>query len=402
MPFCTKCGSQIKEDANFCSGCGSPVSGSTRPPVPSVPVKADKLKPYWYVIIWCSLLVPFLGGLIIVVLSSVMYYMWRKEFPNKAKVINKQGFMAFFAGLALGLIIVAIPTLRQHYPRLSSVTASSGFTFLGVNTQGYKEFRNGRVGSIMILIPAGKFTMGSNDNELFNSKPIHTVYLDDYCIDKYEVTVGQFRKFVEATGYKTETEISGGGFILPGPTWEQKVGPIWHDPFFSTWVDTGSKWWVRKADVNWRSQGDDHPVVFVSWNDAKAYATWAGERLPTEAEWEKAARGLDGRKYPWGNTWDENKCNIGCIGPVGSFPQGASPYGLMDMFGNVFEWCQDWYGEDYYQISPSHNPMGPSSGLQRVLRGCAGKYQNSNYYTSTRFCNNSQFYYGLDGFRCAR
>lgn len=105
MAYCSKCGKPIEDGANFCANCGSPVAGFSGTPVAEVPARSDKLEPYWYVIIWCSLLVPFFGGLIIVVLSSVMYYVWRKEFPNKAKIINKQGFLAFFAGIALGLIL---------------------------------------------------------------------------------------------------------------------------------------------------------------------------------------------------------------------------------------------------------------------------------------------------------
>ena len=120
---------------------------------------------------------------------------------------------------------------------------------------------------------------------------------------------------------------------------------------------------------------DTHPVN-VSWNDAKAYAKWAGVTLPTEAQWEKAARGTDGRVYPWGNDWDAAKCNNsvganhpGKTSPVGSFPAGASPYGCLDMAGNVWQWCADWYGADYYTTSPAKNPTGPATGTVRVLRG---------------------------------
>ena len=264
-----------------------------------------------------------------------------------------------------------------------------GLVFVRVNEQWYKEYKNEKDGCVMIYIPAGDFTMGSNDYD--GEKPIHTVYLDAYYIDKYEVTVGQFRKFVEATGYKTDAEKGGGTYVYTGSNQEKKADANWRNPYFN--------------------QSDDHPVVCVSWNDASAYASWAGKRLPTEAEWEKAARGTDGRKYPWGNTWDPSKCNNGesnspdgydRTAPVGSFPQGASPYGVQDMAGNVWEWCQDWYDKDYYQSSPARNPTGPSSGSYRVLRGGSWSFTQIICRTTRRLYANPQIRSDTDGFRCAR
>ncbi|MBI4725791.1 formylglycine-generating enzyme family protein [candidate division TA06 bacterium] len=258
------------------------------------------------------------------------------------------------------------------------------------------EVVNQKDSSVLIEIPAGSFIMGSNDYD--DEKPIHTVYLDKYYIGKYEVTVGQFRKFVNATGYKTDAEKSGGAYVYTGGSWQQKADANWKNPYFS--------------------QNDNSPVVCVSWNDAKAYCDWAGLRLPTEAEWEKAARGTDGRSYPWGNGWDGNKCNHGKVSspytdasdgyeytsPVGSFSSGVSPYGAYDMAGNVWEWCSDWYGENYYGSSPSNNPTGPSSGDSRVLRGGSfGSYANDSVCrVAARIYNLPDYRTNYYGFRIAQ
>ena len=178
----------------------------------------------------------------------------------------------------------------------------------------------------MVLIPAGEFQMGDSLDGMNNALPVHTVYLDAFYMDIYEVTTAQYQKFMEATGYRF--------------------------------------WYME--DIY---DAPEKPVVGVSWFDAVAYAGWAGKRLPTEAEWEKAARGgLSGKRYPWGDEISHDDAS-GADGtsPVGSFaPNG---YGLYDMAGNVWEWCADWYDADYYSSSPKRNPAGPSSGKRRVLRG---------------------------------
>jgi len=182
----------------------------------------------------------------------------------------------------------------------------------------------------MALIPAGNFEMGDHFNEGYtNELPVHKVELDAFYIDTHEVTVRQYKKFVAETGRQA----------------------------LFRWVST-------------YAPTDRHPVIGVSWNDATAYAKWAGKRLPTEAEWEYAARGgLVGKRCSWGDkiapddtNWGSNYCQ-----PVGRFE--ANGYGLYDMAGNVFEWCLDWYDEDYYKHSPTRNPTGPNSGKYRVLRG---------------------------------
>ena len=237
----------------------------------------------------------------------------------------------------------------------------------------------------MVRVSEGEFPMGSrhgDDDEI----PVHTVYLDAFYIDGYEVTMAQYRACVESGGCgEPLTE----GLILP---------PL--------------------EQCNWdRSGREDHPVDCVTWYQADAYCAWAGLRLPTEAEWEKAARGTDGRTYPWGEDLDRKKANYGtdtCCGPdssdgywssspVGSFPEGVSPYGLYDMAGNVWEWVQDWYDSEYFTESPSRNPQGPDGGSdRRVLRG--GSWDDypgslrSAYRAGGSPSNRTRGY----GFRCAR
>ena len=159
------------------------------------------------------------------------------------------------------------------------------------------------------------------------------------------------------------------------------------------------------------SLSDDHPVVNVSWHDAFSYAQWAGVSLPSEAQWEKAARGNDGRIFPWGNRWDEGRCRwqipqYGYIQPpatVGSYPREASPYAVEDMVGNIWEWCSDWYGEDSYKIGFERNPVGPESGSRRVTRGCGWSDDIQypvNFSCYARYNQDPHFNYKCYGFRC--
>jgi len=189
-------------------------------------------------------------------------------------------------------------------------------------------------GATMIWIPAGQFLMGSERGSN-DEKPRHKVELDGYWIYETAVTVALYKKFCAVTGHK-----------IPDV-------PIW----------------------GWQ---DKNPMVNVRWNDAQAYCKWAGGSLPTEAQWEKAARGIDGREYPWGKVFDRSRlqCGTDRTGMAGRFATGASPWGVLDMAGNVWEWCSDWYDEDYYRRAPSHNPPGPATGEKRVLRG--GSWGNRN------------------------
>jgi formylglycine-generating enzyme required for sulfatase activity len=209
----------------------------------------------------------------------------------------------------------------------------------------------------MVKVEAGEFTMGSNQGD-DDKKPVHRVYLDEYMIGRYPVTNEEYNAFIEAGGYSHKN------FWTPGG-WQWKEEEKISEPRF--WYD--SKW-----------NRPNFPVVGVSWYEAAAYAGWLSETtgntysLPSEAQWEKAARGTDGREYPWRNEFDKNLCNSDECGlnrtsPVGIFPKGVSLYGCLDMAGNVWEWCADWFKSDYYKESPKKNPTGPKTGSFRVLRG---------------------------------
>jgi len=232
----------------------------------------------------------------------------------------------------------------------------------------------------MVYVPAGDFIMGSDPDrdplaDPLDEFPQHTVYLDAYFIDKFEVSNADYTKFVEATGHRNSI--------------------FWDNPKFNH---------------------PDQPVVGVTWGDAAAYAEWIDKRLPTEAEWEKASRGTDGRIWPWGNEFEPTKCNFdddkkfdghldgyATAAPVDSFHQGASPYGALHMAGNVSEWVSDWFDMDYYLVSPRENPQGPkTSGMgKKSWRGSswfAGfDYVRCAYRDYDDIVGSSQ----IIGFRCA-
>ena len=238
----------------------------------------------------------------------------------------------------------------------------------------------------MVFVPEGTFTMGIDHPRATDERHQHPVQLSDFYIDRCEVTNDQFAAFVAATGHLTTAEQPGEAESADGISWRQPEGP-------------GSSIVGR----------ENHPVVYVSWHDAQAHCAWKGKRLPTEAEWEKSARGMDGRMWPWGTQFGPGFANLWGTedgyektAPVGSFPAGASPHGALDMAGNVWEWCADWYGEDYYASSPRENPSGPEEGQFKVLRGGSwinppGPLRSTNRFKVLPVDRSTYI-----GFRCAR
>lgn len=225
----------------------------------------------------------------------------------------------------------------------------------------------------MAVIPAGQFWMGRDGTEaLEDERPRHQAWLDAYSMDVYEVTTARYAKFLSATGRQ------------PPLFWEQ--------------VDL--------------SVHGDRPVVGVSWPDAEAYCRWEGKRLPTEAEWEKAARGTDERRYPWGNQPPKADLANYALGarfsygqvlmPVVRYEKGKSPFGLYNLAGNVWEWVQDWYEGDYYERSPERNPQGPEQGQFKVLRGGSWSELPKYLLTYGRFKLPPNTRNSYTGFRCAK
>ena len=260
----------------------------------------------------------------------------------------------------------------------------------------------------MIYIPAGSFLMGNNGSEPYSYSdefPQHSVYLSGYYIGKYEVTRGQYRQFMNAGGYSNSAYWSSAG-------WSWRVSNSRTQPVY--WA--ASQDWGTGAFT----QTDNHPVVGVSYYESEAFCNWAGGHLPTEAQWEKAARwtGSHPNVYPWGDVWDAEKCNNWYdnssagggyqkrqTAPVGSYPSGASPYGCQDTAGNAWEWCKDWYLSNYYSLTPSggwNNPPGPTSGGSRVLRGGGWYYGDFTNRCASRSSDNPSSNWYSSGFRLAR
>lgn len=228
-------------------------------------------------------------------------------------------------------------------------------------------------GREMVLIPGGPFTMGGGPEGNFDEQPQREIYLDPYYIDKFEVDNANYKRFVRATKAHEQ-------FI---PVFEDNIQLL---------------------------MGDKLPAVGVTWLDAQAYCRWAAKRLPTEAEWEKGARGTDGRTYPWGDTFNPNLANglgeedgFKYLAPVDSFESGRSPYGLYNMAGNAAEWVNDWYDQFYYKEAPFKNPKGPEKGKILAYRGGSYNDTPANLRASKRFPGgHPERADSTIGFRCAR
>lgn len=275
------------------------------------------------------------------------------EIPTQTQEVLSQSIITLTQEIPLQPTLTEIPAEIPPVPSLDSSSA---------------EIYN----SDMVLVPDGEFAMGSNDGSP-DQQPVHNVYLNAYYIDKYEVSNKLYANCVNA-----------GACLLPSND-------------------------KRFLDPNYA----EHPVVYVNWSMANAYCEWRGTRLPTEAEWEKAARGTDERTYPWGKDISCKEANYFngldyCspatdTSPIGSYEKGKSPYGVYDMAGNVAEWVADWYSETYYQNSLSSNPLGPDNGQGRVLRG--GGWDSNQTFLTTSYRDWLDPSYSEDagiGFRCAR
>jgi formylglycine-generating enzyme required for sulfatase activity/tRNA A-37 threonylcarbamoyl transferase component Bud32 len=272
---------------------------------------------------------------------------------------NKAALAAATVPIKPALTSTSAPTARPSITAAATVTATTEITAAPPG---------------MALIPAGTFTMGAVSGEFdADETPPHQVYLGDYYIDTVEVTNAQFARFVNSSGYQTDAEKAGDS---------------------TTWRSFNS------------ADRQRFPVIFVSWNDAARYCAWAGKRLPTEAEWEKAARGATKRIFPWGDSFNDNYANTVAAGvgqPVAVASRSArSPFGLYDTVGNVWEHVQDWYEGGYYTDSPKTNPRGPAAGTFKVIRGGSFKTQPARATTTARERISPDSRGDDIGFRCAR
>lgn len=280
------------------------------------------------------------------------------------------------AGIALSAWIFA----ENSYAGAGSTNLPAGIVQTG------SEYLSTKDGMPLVMVPGGEFMMGYAGG-CYDECPPHKVRLDPYFIDKHEVTNGQFERFIKATGYHAQ-----------GP-WRRGYGKM----------------------------QADYPCRFVTWYDAKAYAAWAGRELPSEAQWEFAARGAKSLAYPWGEQWKDGLCRSGldvAAGPIkiGSYPRGASPCGCLDMAGNVWEWVNDWYDRYYYQSfkAVATNPTGPPDGAQpeerfvksktaagnerstlKVIRGGAWAANHDDVRGARRMWGNPSYWLNDTGFRLA-
>ena len=311
----------------------------------------------------------------------------------------------------------------------------------GLSRETVREIFHERDESQMMVVPAGEFMMGTSENhpevrEFPEEKPLRpfevvlahaapawrhederparTVKLASFAIDRHEVTNARYRKFLEWIqtsgdhGHCHPEELENKDHT---PRYWRDYNPLLANPDYARTTPFHSETFTA----------DDTPVVGIDWFDAFAYAAWAGKRLPTEAEWERAARGRDGRRWPWGDDWQWGYANLGgekrgmdipakghekdgfiYPAPSGSLEKGVSPVGCYDMAGNAMEWCADWYRGDYYSTAPDTNPPGPETGLYRAVRGGSSQNSPSSVRCAKRFFYEPEFRNFTLGFRCAK
>lgn len=402
---CSSCGRELKSEAKFCSYCGAIITSSSTA-VGNSPRRKSRISSKDQLGLKIShVLFIALGSFGIICIVVGMYLIWLPELnqdtvigtasqittpgglkntiatlspemgstSNPAELTSNDTLIPIAkltlrptetrADLNLGGETTQLTTDKVTLPTAIKVTpsAKSAFDILPseewtntpsptsyVKPLDSVEFRaNQKDGAELVLIPAGEFLMGSQperDPYFYGAEsPVHTVNLRDYWIYRTEVTNAMYRKCAAVHACPKPDRISSN----------------------------------TRLDYFENPQYDNYPVVYVSWKDANAYCKWAGGRMPTEAEWEKAGRGIDGRLFPWGDQTpnkDLAQFNASDTAPVGSFIDGASPYGVFDMAGNVIEWVFDWFQSTYYKISPVDNPRGPATGDDRVYRG--GSYHN--------------------------
>jgi len=328
----------------------------------------------------------------------------------KIKIISILAVMMILLGCGMFAAPAATPTLQATKPPL------------GIGSQKTSD----KDGMLIVYVPEGNFQMGTTDEQypkvlqmcvqtgatqgdcetsLKEEKPAHTVWLDAYWIDRTDVSNAQFQGFVNASNYKSDAEKVGQSYVYDVPS--------------KKWVETaGADWKHPRGPQSSVSGLQNHPVVQISWNDAAAYCQWAGRSLPTEAQWEKAARGTDGRIFPWGNlnpagnllnfsdknlddSLSDKSIDDGyqLTSPVGNYPDGASPYGALDMAGNVWQWTSGWDGP--YNNADQRNPTGPVSGESRVRRGGSWVDDIYNVRSAYRFPASPTNSTPNSGFRCA-
>jgi sulfatase modifying factor 1 len=296
--------------------------------------------------------------------------------------------IGIYLALVFSILVIIQIGIRQKSgpPSLEVQSESKGYTPLAKKLEKVAEESRKATSVVkqtkvddefesMVFIPAGEFYMGS-DEASNDAKPVRKVYLDGFYIDKYEVTFAQFYAFIGFTGHR-EPRLAG---------------------YLSSSVTEDLPLFIKPLN----------PIVGVSWDDAIDYCQWKEKRLPMEAEWEKAAKGTDQRKWPWGNEERSEYANLlGDDGarytaPVNQFSRDVSPYGVYDLAGNVMEWVADWYNQDSYRLLPAGNPVGVLEGESRVIRGASWNDSIKRAQTSIRFKMYPEYRDVTIGFRCAK